>query len=258
EMNEERPGLDLSVRIGVNTGEAVVALGARPQEGEGMVAGDVVNTAARLQTAAPVGGIVVGEITYRATKDLISYDALDPVTVKGKADPIPIWRAMSARSRFGVDVEQGTRTPFVGRSNEFGLLTQTFARAVAEPSVQLVTIVGEPGVGKTRLLWELKQHLDDRPDLVYWRQGRCLPYGEGVTYWALGEMVKAQAGVLETDSPEEALAKLEIALVTLSQDVSERDWLRGRLAPLVGVGGQDAQRDSRDEAFTAWGRFLES
>jgi class 3 adenylate cyclase/tetratricopeptide (TPR) repeat protein len=257
ELNEERPELSLSVRIGINTGEAVVALGARPEQGEGIVTGDVVNTAARLQTIAPVDGVVVGEVTYRATKDLVEYQALDSVTVKGKAQPILVWRAVQARSRFGVDVEQGTRTPFVGRDNELTLLTQSFARAVAEPSVQLVTVTGEPGVGKTRLLWELRRFLDDRPDLVYWRQGRCLPYGEGVTYWALGEMVKAQAGILESDPPEVALDKLHTALSAVTEDDAEGDWLRGRLAPLVGIGGPDAQRDSREEAFTAWLRFVE-
>ena len=258
ELNAQHPGFDLSVRIGVNTGEAVVAIDARPQEGEGMVTGDVVNTAARLEAAAPVGGIVVGEVTYRATKDLISYEPLDPVTAKGKAQPIQIWRALEARSRYGIDVEQGTRTPFVGRANEFALLTQTFARAVDEPSVQLVTITGEPGVGKTRLLWEFRAHVDDRPELIYWRQGRSLPYGEGVTYWALGEMVKAQAGVLETDSPEEALAKLDTALAAVTRDEADRDWLRGRLAPLVGVEVREGQQDDRDEAFAAWLRFIES
>jgi class 3 adenylate cyclase/tetratricopeptide (TPR) repeat protein len=259
ELNEEQPGQDLSVRIGVNTGEAVVALGARPEQGEGIVTGDVVNTAARLQTVAPVGGIVVGEATRRATKDLIDYEPMEPVTVKGKADPLPIWRALSARSRFGVDVEQATRTPFVGRVSEFAMLTQTFTRAVEEPSVQLVTVTGEPGVGKTRLLWELRRHLDDRPDLVYWRQGRCLPYGEGVTYWALGEMVKAQAGILESDGPEQVLEKLQTALTVVTQDEAERDWLRSRLTPLVGLAGPGEQQVSdRDEAFTAWRRFIES
>ncbi len=258
EMNEERPGLDLSVRIGVNTGEAVVMLGAHPERGEGMVTGDVVNTAARLQTAAPVNSVVVGQMTFRSTKDWVEYEPLGTVTVKGKGEAVPMWRALSARSRFGIDVDQGNRTPFVGRDNEFALLTQTFARAVAEPSVQLVTITGEPGVGKTRLLWEFRRHLDDRPDLVFWRQGRCLPYGEGVTYWALGEMVKAQAGVLESDPPGLALEKLRTAVAAVSEDEAERDWLRGRLAPLVGVAGAEAQRDSRDEAFTAWVRFLES
>ncbi len=259
ELNEERPGLGPSVRIGINTGEAVVALGSRPEEGEGIVTGDVVNTAARLQGIAPVGGVVVGQMTYRATKDLVEYEELEPVTVKGKAEPVAMWRALSARSRYGIDVEQGTRTPFVGRDNELSLVIQTFTRAVSESSVQLVTITGEPGVGKTRLLWELRRHLDDLPDLIYWRQGRCLPYGEGVTYWALGEMVKAQAGILESDAPEAALDKLSIALAAVTDDEAERDWLRGRLAPLIGIGGIESEGGgTRDESFTAWGRFLEA
>jgi class 3 adenylate cyclase/tetratricopeptide (TPR) repeat protein len=258
ELNEDSPGLDLAVRVGVNTGEAVVALGARPEQGEGMVTGDVVNTAARLQTIAPVNGVVVGEVTYRATKDVVDYEHLDPVTVKGKAGPIPIWRAVAARSRFGVDVEQGTRTPFIGRANELALVIQTFARTVQESSVQLITITGEPGAGKTRLLWELRRHLDDQPDLVYWRQGRCLPYGEGVTYWALGEMVKGQAGILESDSPEEAAAKIEAAVIAVMPDDAEREWMLSRLAPLVGSTGTEGERSDREESFAAWVRFLES
>jgi class 3 adenylate cyclase/tetratricopeptide (TPR) repeat protein len=257
ELNEEQAGLDLAVRIGVNTGEAIVSLDARPEQGEGFVAGDVVNTAARFQTVAPVGGVVVGQITYRATRDMIGYETLEPVELKGKAEPVALWRAVAARSRFGVDVEQGTRTPFVGRARELQLVTQTFARAVEGRSAQVVTVAGEPGVGKTRLLWEFRAYLDDQPDLVYWRQGRCLPYGDGVTFWALGEMVKGQAGVLESDPPAEATAKLDLALEALSQDAEERDWLRARVLPLLGLGG-DAGPGDRDESFTAWRRFLES
>ncbi len=258
ELNAARADERLAVRIGINTGEAVVVLGAHQEKGEGLVTGDVVNTAARLQTVAPVDCVVVGEVTYRATKDLIQYEALDPVTVKGKARPIPIWRAVQARSRFGIDVEQRARTPFVGRDNEFALLVQAFARAVDERSVQLFTITGEPGVGKTRLLWEFRRHLDDRSERIYWRQGRCLPYGQGVTYWALGEMVKAQAGVLESDPADVVLSKLQTALCVVTEDAAERDWLRGRLAPLVGAGGSESERDTREEAFAAWVRFLES
>jgi class 3 adenylate cyclase/tetratricopeptide (TPR) repeat protein len=257
DLSAERADGSLAVRIGINTGEAVVAVGAHPERGEGLVTGDVVNTAARLQTVAPVDGVVVGEVTYRATKDLIQYEALDPVTVKGKAKPIPIWRAVQVRGRLGIDVEQGARTPFVGRDHELALLVQTFARAVDEPSIQLVTITGEPGVGKTRLLWEFRRHLDDRPERIYWRQGRCLPYGEGVTYWALGEMVKGQAGVLDSDPAEVVLSKLQTALSVVTEDEAERDWLVRRLAPLLGTRGYESDRDSRDEAFTAWVRFLE-
>jgi len=261
DLNGETPGLDLAVRVGINTGEAVVALGARPLEGEGIVTGDVVNTAARLQTVAPVGGIVVGEVTYRATGDLISYEALPPVDVKGKAASLPIWLAVGARSRFGVDVEQGSEAPFVGRDRELALLQQTFERAVGDPSVQLVTVAGEPGVGKTRLLWELRGFVDDLPDLVFWRQGRCLPYGEGITFWALGEMVKGQAGILESDTPQQAAEKIEAAVDAVVEDRVQGDWLRVRLGALVGAadGGEDhTQTADRDETFTAWRTFLEA
>ena len=225
ELNEEHPGLELSVRGAVNTGEAMVTLGARPAEGEGFVAGDVVNTAARLQQSAPVGGIVVGETTYRATKDLFEYEPLDAVAVKGKAESLPLWQAIAPRRRFGVDVEPIVRTPLIGRDDDLALLQSTYTRTLRDASVQLVTVTGEPGVGKTRLLAEFRKWVDDRPELVFWRQGRSLSYGEGITYWALGEMVKAQAGILESDTPEEAAAKLAVAVQEAAEDPSERDWL---------------------------------
>src|SRR5439155_15187730 len=141
-------------RAGGTTGEAVVSLGARPERGEGVVAGDVVNTASRLQQAAPAGALVVGEQTYRGTRNVIEYVELEPVSVKGKAEPISIWRARGARSRPGVEIEAAA-TPFVGRVAELGLLEQTFARTVSESQIQLITIVGEPGAGKSRLVAEL-------------------------------------------------------------------------------------------------------
>ncbi|MDP9301143.1 MAG: adenylate/guanylate cyclase domain-containing protein, partial [Actinomycetota bacterium] len=181
ELASSTPELELSVRIGINTGEAVVALGARPEEGEGIVAGDVVNTASRLQGAAPVGGIGVGELTYRITKDIFDYEELEPVMLKGKSEAVPIWRAMAARSRFSIDVRDES-TPFVGREEERNLLQGAFRRAVRESSVQLVTVIGEPGVGKSRLVGELFSYIDEIEELVSWRQGRCLPYGEGITF----------------------------------------------------------------------------
>src|SRR6266540_641249 len=230
ELNEEHPDLELTVRGAVNTGEAMVTLGARPAEGESIVAGDVVNTAARLQQSAPVSGIVVGETTYRATKDLFEYEPLEPMAVKGKAESLPLWHAIAARRRFGVDVEPIVRTPLIGRDDDLALLQSIYTRTLRDASVQLVTVTGEPGVGKTRLLAEFRKWVDDRPELVFWRQGRSLSYGAGITYWALGEMVKAQAGILESDTPEEAAAKLAVAVKEAAEDASERDWLNASLA----------------------------
>ena len=211
ELNEADPELELQVRVGINTGEAVVALGARPEQGEGIVTGDVVNTAARIQAAAPVGGVAVGEQTYRATERVFEYEPLEPVVVKGKAEPLSLWRARAARARFGTDITRRYTTPLVGRELEKPLLIGTFERAAQQRSVQLVTVVGEPGVGKSRLVAELFAYLGTKPELTRWRQGRCLPYGEGITFWALGEIVKAEAGILESDSAEVAAAKLDAA-----------------------------------------------
>src|SRR5712691_4549796 len=166
ELNETRPELDLAVRGAVNTGEAVVALGARPEVGEGFVTGDVVNVASRLQGVAPVGGVVVGELTHRPTREVIHYEDLPPISVKGKDEPIPIWRAIAARSRFGVDIEPGTSTPLIGRAGELSLLQGSFERVVRDRTPQLVTLSGEPGVGKSRLTREFRTFLDDLPDFV--------------------------------------------------------------------------------------------
>jgi class 3 adenylate cyclase/tetratricopeptide (TPR) repeat protein len=257
ELNEERPDLDLAVRGAINTGEALVTLGARPERGEGFVTGDVVNIASRLQAVAPVGGVVVGELTHRATRPSIEYEELEPVAVKGKGDPVRIWRAVAARSRFGVDVEQGTRAPLIGREHELSLLQELYRRAVREQSPQLVTLSGEPGVGKTRLTWEFQGFIDDEPDLVYWRQGRCLPYGEGITFWALGEIVKSHAGIVENDGPGRAGDKLAKAVEAVVEQEAERDWIRARLAPLVGLG-TEAVSAEREESFAAWRSFLEA
>ena len=188
----------LRVRIAVSTGEALVALDARPSEGEAMVAGDVVNSAARLQTAAPSNGVLVGEQTYRATADVFDYRAAEAVVAKGRAVPLAAWEPEAPRARFGVDVTRRTSTPLVGRERELDLLVSTLERVRAERSPQLVTLVGVPGIGKSRLVFELFRTVDEDERLVTWRQGRSLPYGDGVTFWALGEIVKAQAGILES------------------------------------------------------------
>ena len=252
ELNEADPALSLQVRIGIDTGEAVVALGARPDEGEGIVTGDVVNTASRLQGAAPVDGIAVSEQTYRQTERVFDYEPLESVQVKGKKDPLALFRPLAAKARFGSDVTRTHATPLVGRELEKSLLIGTFERATQQRSCQLVTIVGEPGAGKSRLCAELFHHVEDRPGLTRWRQGRCLPYGDGIAFWALGEIVKAECGILESDSQEEAGSKLEQALPRADPDYA---WLKARLAPLVGAGGEPA---SQTEAFNAWRRVLET
>jgi tetratricopeptide (TPR) repeat protein len=258
ELNDETPELDLHVRVGVNTGEALVTLGARPQQGEGMAAGDVVNTASRLQAAAPVDGILVGEATYRATASAIEYREADPVEAKGKADPVDTWEALQARARLGVDVVWSAAAPLVGRERELAVLTGALARAREERSTQLVTLVGEPGIGKSRLVAELLQAVHEDPDLIFWRQGRSLPYGEGVSYWALAEMVKNHAGILETDPDEGAGDKLEQAVARLIDDVEDAQWIVRHLRPLVGLVTEELRGDRQAEAFAAWRRFFEA
>src|SRR5690348_2728147 len=211
-------GGDLEIRTAVNTGEALVALGARAVEGEGMVSGDVVNTAARLQSAAPVNGILVGEATYRATRHAIEYREAPPVEAKGKSRPVPVWEAVAVRSRFGSDVEQKLRTPLVGREYERKLIADALERARTEQSAQLVTLVGVPGIGKSRLVAELFQITEADPDLINWRQGRSLPYGERVSFWALGEIVKAHAGILESDDTAAAEQKIGAMVEALAAD----------------------------------------
>jgi class 3 adenylate cyclase/tetratricopeptide (TPR) repeat protein len=248
-------GLELAVRAAVTTGEVVVALGARPERGEGIATGDVVNVAARLQSAAPVGGVLVDEATVRLTETAIVYEQAAAVEAKGKSEPISVWRALHARSLVG-QPEAATETPFVGREHERTLLFESFLRAERESSVQLVTVVGEPGIGKSRLVTELRTELDARPEIVTWRHGRCLPYGEGITFWALGEIVKAEAGILESDDQDDVAAKLEQAVASHFEDESDRTWVVSRLGPLVGSAGNVAA--SREETFAAWRRFLEA
>ena len=259
ELNEQDPSLGLQVRVGVTTGEALVVLDARPVEGEGMASGDVVNTAARLQAAAPTGGILVDEPTFRATDRQIAYQAGEPVLAKGKADPVPVWLVLQARASLGVEVDQAGRTGLVGRDLEVQLLRSALERVRGEQSAQLVTLVGVPGMGKSRLVWELLQTVEADPEPTVWRQGRCLPYGDGVALWALGEIVKAQAGILDTDPADAARAKLEQTVGDLVADPKEAAWVTRHLRPLVGLGGptQDSG-DRQEEAFAAWRRFLEA
>ncbi len=251
ELNDADPSLQFSVRVGVNTGEVVVSFVASDAAGAWSVHGDVVNTAARIQAAAPVNGVAVGEGTFRATERVFDYMALESVQAKGKAEPVGLWQALAPRARFGTDVIRSLTTPLVGRETDLLLLRGTFEKSLRDASVQLVTVVGEPGVGKSRLVAELFAHVDSRPELITWRQGRCLPYGDGITFWALSEIVKAHAGIYESDAPEQAQRKLERVL----PEGEETPWLRARLLPLLGIDSGEAV--AREESFTAWRRFLE-
>jgi len=253
DLNEEL-GLDLEVRAGIDTGEALVTLGANPSAGEAMVAGDVVNIAARLQTSAPAGGIVVGDATHRATANAIVYEELAPVRVKGKAEPVAGWLAIATRSSSGRGLERPA-TPFVGRQNDLAVLQQSYRRSLRERSLQLVTVTGEPGVGKTRLVTELSAWVDDQPEIVSWRQGRCLPYGEGVTFWALAEIVKAHAGILGSDDPAEARAKLAAVVDAFDEDPGERGWVLAAVGSLIGI--ESGRALDRSESFAAWRTLLE-
>jgi hypothetical protein len=239
----------------------VVAFGQGPQIGES-ITGDVVNTASRLQNVAPTGGIVVGELTHHATARQFKYRAFEPVVVKGKAEPLAIWRPVAARSRTGVDLRERPSTAFVGRADESALLRQAWRRVEEHRRngaglPQLVTITGEAGVSKSRLIQELGALADEWPGLVRWRQGRSLPYGEGLSFWALGEMVKADAGILESDSPGEADAKLRRSLEAHVRDPEEHERLRVRLAPLVGAEGTPFDAP-REQLFEGWRRWFEA
>jgi class 3 adenylate cyclase/tetratricopeptide (TPR) repeat protein len=249
---------DLQVRIGITTGEALVALRARPEAGEGMASGDVVNTAARLQSAAPESGILVDETTYRATGRVIDFAEGEPVTAKGKAEPVPVWEAQQAHAR--VHVERAGRGPLIGRERELDALVDALRRVRERREPQLVTLIGVPGIGKSRLVYELFKVIESGGELTFWRHGRSLPYGEGISYWALGEIVKAQAGILETDDAESAEAKLRETIGVFVPDREDAQWLERHLRPLVGLEAAtpDVATDPRSEAFAAWRRFIEA
>jgi class 3 adenylate cyclase/tetratricopeptide (TPR) repeat protein len=247
---------ELHVRLAVNTGEALVALDARPEAGEGMASGDVVNTAARLQAAAPVDGILVGEQTYRATRDVIVYRDTEPVGAKGKAEPVPVWVAIEPRSRVGV--ERGHAAQLVGRSEELDMLTDALARVKRERSPQLVTVVGVPGIGKSRLVYELGRSIETRQEPLTWLRGRALPYGgEAVTFGPLAEIVKVQAQILDSDSA--AIAEQKLSAAVAAADVPDAQRVVRQLRPLVGLAGaRGPSEERRSEAFAAWRRFFEA
>ncbi len=260
ELNADDPSLGLSVRIGAATGEALVNLNARPELGEQLAAGDVLNTASRLQSAAPPDGVLVDEATHRLTEDAIEQREAVAVSAKGKSDPVAVWEPVAPKARLGVDIAFRGGAPLVGRGDELNALLDAVGRSQRDRSSQLVTLVGLPGIGKSRLVWELFSALDADPEqYVTWRQGRSLPYGDGVAFWALGEMTKAQAGILESDDAEAAEAKLHETVEYVVDDVEEARWVETHLRPLAGLGGgAEPGGDHAAEALAAWRRFFEA
>ncbi len=249
---------ELHVRIGIATGEAVVTIGASRAGGEAMAHGDVVNTAARLEAGAPVDGILVDERTYRATRFQIDFHPAPPLHAKGKAAPISVWEVVAPRGHTGTDRFRHSRA-LVGRAHQVDLLVNALARVTGGRESRLVTLVGPPGIGKSRLVWELFQRVEQGVDLVFWREGRSLPYGEGATFWPLAEIVKAHAGILATDSVSVVEEKLRVAVEDVIHDGGEARWVAKHLAPLAGLAlPRELRGDHRTEAFAAWRRFFEA
>jgi predicted ATPase/class 3 adenylate cyclase len=231
ELNAEDEWLDLRVRVGVNTGEALVVVGARASEGEGLAAGDVMNTAARLQSAAPVDGILVGELTYATTRSVIDYREAEPIAAKGKSEPVPVWEAVAVKeATAGVTIEGPA---FVGREDEAAALEEIWRMTLRVRRPALVTIVGPPGIGKSRLLVEFARRAE-HDGRVHW--GRCLPYGEGITYWPVTEIVKSAAGILRSDDRTTIAEKLDDFLETLrTDDADELRTIAAALSNLLGI-----------------------
>jgi class 3 adenylate cyclase/tetratricopeptide (TPR) repeat protein len=253
-IRERVTELGMPVRVAVNTGEALVAFGEGPQIGE-RVAGDVVNTASRLQGLAPEGGVVVGEATARATREVISYRQLPPATVKGKAGTLGVWLADSVRPT-EPERDEDDPPPFVGRERERAQLRELLTRTIEDRIPHLVTVVGEPGIGKSRLIADLVDRARANDERVTFRRGRCLPYGERITYAPLEDIVRATIGLAPDEGADRVVDALERELAPQVPEETDRGWIATRLAELIAPGAQDAPAE-RAESFAAWTRFLE-
>ncbi|MGZ4339163.1 MAG: tetratricopeptide repeat protein [Gaiellaceae bacterium] len=243
----------LQARAGVLTGEAAVTLGA---EAQGMVAGDLVNTASRIQSAAEPGTVLVGQTTRRATEAAIAYDSAGEHALKGKAEPVALHRATRViAARGGAMRAVALEPPFVGRDRELRLVKELFHACGEERKAQLVSVVGIGGIGKSRLAWEFEKYIDGLAEFFWWHRGRCLAYGEGVAYWALAEMVRMRADIREDEPPAPALAKLRASIEEHVPDTEERSWLEPRLAHLLGLAERTAP--DREDLFSAWRLFFE-
>lgn len=246
-------GLDLALRVGVLSGETAVGEGGNQH---GLVIGDIVNTAARIQSAAEPGTVYVGESTRQLTAGALTYRDAGSIEAKGKADPVPVWRAEAVvGQRGGVGRWETLEPPFVGREDELRFLKDQLHATSRDRSARLVSIVGEPGIGKSRIAWELLKYLDGLTEVFKWHQGRSPAYGEGVTFWALAEMVRSRAGIGDEDEPAAARIRLRTAVAEIVPDPDEQAWLEPKLAGLIGL--EEAGQVTRGELFSAIRTFFQ-
>jgi class 3 adenylate cyclase/tetratricopeptide (TPR) repeat protein len=252
-LGEEVGMPDLRVRAGVLTGNAAVELGS---ESEGMVLGDTVNTASRLQSIAPPGSVLVDDVTRRASEAAIAYEDAGTHQVKGREQPVHAWTALRVVAGVGgVRRGAGLEAPFVGRQAELDRVIAASEEVASTGRARLVAVLGEAGSGKSRLLWEYYKYIDGVQSVVKWHQGRCLSYGEGVAYWALAEMVRARAGIVEEEDAASARQKLRDTVAQYVGDEREQRLVEPRLAHLLGL----EQRTATDRAdlFSGWRLFFE-
>jgi class 3 adenylate cyclase len=223
----------IDARAGVLTGEAAVTLGAVNQ---GMVAGDIVNTAARLQSVAQPGTVLVGESTQRSASSAIVFEAVGEQALKGKVAPVPAFRALRVVAERGGRGRSDTlEAPFVGRDDELRLVKELFHATVREGRTRLVSITGIGGIGKSRLAWEFEKYLDGIVGSVWWNRGRSPAYGEGLTYWAIGEMIRGRAGLSEADDEATTRTKVAAMLGRHVPDEAERRWIEPAILALLGA-----------------------
>ncbi|MGZ6313074.1 MAG: AAA family ATPase, partial [Candidatus Limnocylindrales bacterium] len=246
-------GPGIQARAGVLTGEAAVTIGATNQ---GLVAGDLVNTASRLQSAAPPGTVLVGEVTERAASKAIVFEAAGEQLLKGKAAPVSAWRAVRVVAEVGGrNRTDGLEPPFVGRADELRLLKDALSAAGRDRRTRLVSITGPGGIGKSRLAWEFEKYADGLVEPVYWHRGRSPAYGDGITFWALGEMVRRRAGLAETDDEETTRARVAATVGEFVPLAEDRRWVEPALLTLLGL--EAAPVGGRDVLFAAWRIFFE-
>ena len=244
-------GPGIQARCGVLTGEAAVTLGATNQ---GMVAGDIVNTASRLQSAAAPGTVLVGETTQRAAAQSIVFEDAGEQTLKGKAEAVPTWRAVRVVSEIGGrNRSEALEAPFVGRDEELRQIKDLFHATQREGRPRLVSLLGPGGIGKSRLAWEFLKYVDGVAERTWWHAGRSPAYGDGITFWALGEMIRGRAGLLETDDENISREKLAAAVEQHVPDADERRWIQSALLALLGFEADI----SSDQLFAAWRTFFE-